>query len=94
MNRYFQIGADSNASRTDFQPLWAGQVAPLARDLPAAKLIEANVIGFRRQLLGVETKYLRAVFEIGQTNLHSAIETTPDCTALRRDCLDDWSLQR
>ena len=35
--------ADSNAARTAFSPLRAGQTAPLVRDLPAAGLIETLV---------------------------------------------------
>jgi nitronate monooxygenase len=35
--------ADSDAARTAFLPLWAGQAAPLVRDLPAAKLIDTLV---------------------------------------------------
>ncbi len=44
------LQADSNVSGTDFQPLWAGQVAPLARDLPAARLIETLLTESRRLL--------------------------------------------
>ena len=37
------LQAGSDAARAAFLPLWAGQAAPLIRDLPAAKLIEALV---------------------------------------------------
>jgi nitronate monooxygenase len=35
--------ANSDAARAAFLPLWAGQAAPLVRDLPAAKLIDTLV---------------------------------------------------
>ena len=35
--------ADSDAARMAFPPLWAGQAAPLVRDLPAAKLVDTLV---------------------------------------------------
>ena len=35
--------ADSDAARMAFLPLWAGQAAPLVRDLPAAKLVDTLV---------------------------------------------------
>ncbi len=37
------LQADSDAARKAFLPLWAGQGAPLIRDLPAAKLVETFV---------------------------------------------------
>jgi hypothetical protein len=42
--------ANSNAAKTDFLPLWAGQGAPLVRDLPAARLIETLVAESRNRL--------------------------------------------
>jgi nitronate monooxygenase len=30
----------NEAQRVEFMPVWAGQAAPLARDLPAGRLIE------------------------------------------------------
>ncbi len=35
--------ADSDAARKAFLPLWAGQAAPLVRDLPAARLVDTLV---------------------------------------------------
>lgn len=35
--------AGGKGPRTDFVPLWAGQAAPLIRNLPAASLIETLV---------------------------------------------------
>jgi nitronate monooxygenase len=37
------LQASSDAARRAFLPLWAGQAAPLARNLPAAAFIEALV---------------------------------------------------
>jgi nitronate monooxygenase len=42
--------ANSDASRAGFLPLWAGQAAPLIRDLPAARLIETFVAECRGRL--------------------------------------------
>jgi nitronate monooxygenase len=36
--------AQSEAARMAFLPLWAGQAAPLVRDLPAAKFVDALVV--------------------------------------------------
>ena len=33
----------SEVSRADFMPFWAGQAAPLVRELPATRLIESLV---------------------------------------------------
>jgi nitronate monooxygenase len=42
--------ANSDASRADFQPHWAGQAASLIRDLPAERLIETFVAESRDRL--------------------------------------------
>jgi nitronate monooxygenase len=42
--------ADSDAARTAFLPLWAGQAAPLVRDLPAAKFVNTLVAEARKRL--------------------------------------------
>ena len=44
---------NSASARAAFLPLWAGQVAPLIRDLPAAKLIDTLVAETRHCLLDV-----------------------------------------
>jgi nitronate monooxygenase len=46
------IQNSSASADTPFLPLWAGQGAPLTRDLPAAKLIEALVMESRERLAG------------------------------------------
>jgi nitronate monooxygenase len=42
--------ADSDAARAAFLPLWAGQAAPLVRDLPAAEFVETLVAEAQRRL--------------------------------------------
>jgi nitronate monooxygenase len=42
--------ANSEAARRAFMPLWAGQAAPLVRDLPAATFIETLVAESQRRL--------------------------------------------
>jgi nitronate monooxygenase len=42
--------ANNDATRRAFLPLWAGQAAPLVRDLPAATLIETLVAESRERL--------------------------------------------
>jgi nitronate monooxygenase len=42
--------AQSEAARMAFLPLWAGQAAPLVRDLPAAKFVDALVVEAQRRL--------------------------------------------
>jgi nitronate monooxygenase len=44
------VQASSEAARRAFLPLWAGQAAPLVRDLPAATLIETLVAESRERL--------------------------------------------
>jgi nitronate monooxygenase len=42
--------ADSEMARAAFLPLWAGQAAPLIRDLPAAKFVDALVAEAQQRL--------------------------------------------
>jgi nitronate monooxygenase len=42
--------ANNDVASTAFQPFWAGQAAPLLRDLPAAKLIDALVAEAKARL--------------------------------------------
>jgi nitronate monooxygenase len=42
--------ANNDTTRRAFLPLWAGQAAPLVRDLPAATLIETLVEESRERL--------------------------------------------
>jgi nitronate monooxygenase len=44
------IDASNKASRADFVPLWAGQAAPLVRNLPAVRLVEVLVAESRGRL--------------------------------------------
>ena len=42
----------SEVSRADFMPFWAGQAAPLNRELPAGQLVE-RLVAEARSILGV-----------------------------------------
>jgi nitronate monooxygenase len=44
------LQAKSDAARTAFLPLWAGQAAPLIRDLPAGRFIDTLVAESRERL--------------------------------------------
>ena len=46
------LQATSEAARAAFLPMWAGQAAPLVRDLPAAQLIERLIAESRSRLPG------------------------------------------
>jgi nitronate monooxygenase len=48
--------ASSDAARRAFLPLWAGQAAPLVRDLPAARLVETLVEEAQSRLPRLETQ--------------------------------------
>jgi nitronate monooxygenase len=48
--------ANSDAARTAFLPLWAGQAAPLVRDVPAARLIDTLVAEAKGRLEPVSSQ--------------------------------------
>jgi len=58
------------------------------------QLIEVDVIGISTSASRHRNGIFSRVFEIGQTNLHGAIETARTAQGFRRDCPDDSSPQR